>query len=205
LTELRLAFRLRSLEFRAASAYSRELATLERAFNILGRPDLRACYDALLADPAGPVLFPYGGFGCLLVARETSQDGTSFYGSRILAFLPQLKIQRIRVPLRRFAFYNDHAVYLDSRGKLEIPVDQASLPLSWDSGWNQWKHLLPSTLNVRATFVQSGKYRQHAGEWQLLQWQTAVPSRTEIVFPPTLTEPFTSTFQKTNSLNSVGA
>jgi hypothetical protein len=188
LTELRLAFRLRSLELRAASESSRELATLERAFNIVGRPELRACYDALMADSAGPVLFPYGGFGCLLVAGETSRDGTTFFASRILAFLPQRKVQRIRAPLRRFSFYDDHAVYLDSRGKLEILFDQASLPLSWDSTWNQWKHLLASKLSVRATFVQSGKYRQRAGEWQLLKWQTALPSRTEITYPSTITE-----------------
>ncbi len=188
LTELRLAFRLRTLELRAASKSSRELATLERAFNIVGRPELRACYDALLTDLAAPALFPYGGFGALLVAGETSRDGTIFFASRILSFLPHQRIQRIQAPLRRFSFYDDHAVYLDSRGKLEILVDQAALPISWDSTWNQWKHLLPSKLNIRAAFVQSGKYRKHAGEWQLLRWQTAVPSRTEIAFPPTITE-----------------
>jgi len=188
LTELRLAFRLRSLEFRAASKSSRELATLERAFNIVGRPELRACYDALLTDSASPAIFPYGGFGCLLVAGETSRDGSTLFGSRILAFLPQQKVQRIRASLRRFSFYNDHAIYLDSREKLEIVVDQASLPLSWDSTWNQWKHLLPTKLGIRATFVKSGKYRQRSGEWQLLKWQTAVPSRTEVTLPPTIAE-----------------
>jgi hypothetical protein len=188
LTELRLAFRLRSLELRAARKSSRELATLERAFNIVGRPELKVCYDALLTDPAAPALFPYGGFGALLVAGETSGDGTTFFASRILAFLPQQKVHRIRAPLRRFAFYDDHAAYLDSRGKLEIVVDQAALPLSWDSAWNQWKHLLRSKLSIRATFVQCGKYRWRAGEWQLLKWQTAVPSRTEIALAPTITQ-----------------
>jgi len=188
LTELRLAFRLRSLELRAARESSRELATLERAFNILGRPELRACYDALLTDPGTPVLFPYGGFGCLLVAGETSRDGTTFVASRILAFLPQQKVQRIRAPVRRFAFYDDHAVYLDSRGKLEVLIDQAALAISWDSTWNQWKHLLASELIIRAAFVESGKYLPRAGDWRLLKWQTAVPSRIEISPPPTITE-----------------
>jgi hypothetical protein len=188
LTELRLAFRLRSLELRAARTSSRDLATLERAFNILGRPELRACYDALLADPTVPALFPYGGFGCLLAAGELSRDGTTFYVSRMLSFLPQQKTQHIRASFRRFAFYDDHAVYQDSRSKVEILVDQASLPITWNSGWNQWKHLLSSKLNVRAMFVQSGKYRQRAGEWQLLKWNTAVPSRTEVTFPSTITE-----------------
>src|SRR5258708_4926682 len=101
LTELRLAFRLRSLELRTASKSSRELATLERAFNIVGRPELRACYDALLADPAVPVFFPYGGFGCLLVAGETSRDGTTFFASRILTFLPHHTLHRIPAPIPR--------------------------------------------------------------------------------------------------------
>jgi len=149
---------------------------------------LRACYDALLTDPDAPALFPYGGFGCLLVAGNLSRDGTTFFASRILSFLPEKKTQHIRAPLRRFSFYNDHAVYLDSHGKLEILIDQAALPISWDSTWNQWKHLLPSKLGIRAAFVRSGKYRQRAGERQLLKWRTAVPSRTEITFPPTITE-----------------
>ena len=188
LTELRLAFRLRSLELRAARESSRELATLERAFNIVGRPELRACYDALLTDPAAPPIFPYGGFGTLLVAGETSRDGRAFFASRILAFLPEQKVQCIQAPLRQFAFYDDHAVFLDSRSKREILVDQAVLPISWDSTWNQWKHLLPSKLSIKSVFVQSGRYRQRAGEWQLLKCQTALPSRTEITFPPAIAE-----------------
>src|SRR6516225_495256 len=57
--ELRVAFKLRTLE--VAGGRGERLA-LERAFNILGQPELRACYDALLADPEAPAIFPYGGF-----------------------------------------------------------------------------------------------------------------------------------------------
>ena len=53
LAELRVAFRLRQLEFRAAGASNRDSATLERAFNILAQPELRACYDSLLKDSVG--------------------------------------------------------------------------------------------------------------------------------------------------------
>jgi len=48
--ELRLAFNLRQLELRASSASKLDRATLERAFNILAQPELRACYDLLLKD-----------------------------------------------------------------------------------------------------------------------------------------------------------
>ena len=181
--DLRLAFKLRTLELRAARVPAGDLASLERAFNILARPELRSCYDALLADSAAPALFPYGGFGSLLVAGDLSRDRTSFYASRILAFLPEQATKRIRAPLRKFTFYEDRAVYRDARRKLEILFDQATVPLTWDSTWNQWKHLLRAKIGVKATFVQSGKYRHRASEWQLVKWGIALPSRIEVSLP----------------------
>jgi len=65
--ELRLAFKLRTLELSTAHAPTGDLRALNRSFNILARPELRACYDALLNDATSPALFPYGGFGSLLV------------------------------------------------------------------------------------------------------------------------------------------
>src|SRR6266852_2091866 len=49
--ELRLAFKLRTLELHTAHAPTVDVRALERAFNILARPELRACYEALLDDP----------------------------------------------------------------------------------------------------------------------------------------------------------
>jgi hypothetical protein len=45
-----MAFKLRDLELRTADVPYRERVVLERAFNIVGHPELRACYDALLGD-----------------------------------------------------------------------------------------------------------------------------------------------------------
>ena len=39
-------------------------------------------------------------------------------------------------------------MYWDSRRKLEVFFDQASIPLLWDSSWNQWKHLLGTKIGV---------------------------------------------------------
>jgi len=186
--ELRLAFKLRTLELRTAQARHSNLATLERAFNILAHPELRACYDALLDDPASPTLFPYGGFGSLLVAGDISRDGSTFYTTRILSFLPEQKFKHFRAPLRKVEFYNDHAIYRDSRRKMEIFFDQASLPLLWDSSWNQWKHLLGAKIGVKATFIQSGKYQHRGDAWHLVQWETAVPSRIEATLPANISE-----------------
>jgi len=68
--ELRVAHRLRGLEVANARG---EQGALERAFNILGQPELRACYDILLIDPESPAIFPYGGFGSLLINGERAR------------------------------------------------------------------------------------------------------------------------------------
>jgi len=186
--ELRLAFKLRTLELGTAHAPTGDLRAVNRAFDILARPELRACYDALLDDPTSAALFPYGGFGSLLVAGDISRDGSTFYASRVLSFLPEQNFKRFRAPLRKVAFYNDHAIYRDSRRKLEVLFDQTSLPLLWDSSWNQWKHLLGTKIGVKATFIQSGKYQQRAGAWHLAQWETALPSRVEVALPSSIAE-----------------
>jgi len=79
-------------------------------------------------------------------------------------------------------------MYRDSRGKLEIFFDQASLPLLWDSSWNQWKHLLGAKIGIKATFTQSGKYQHRADTWHLVKWETAVPSRLEVALPANIAE-----------------
>jgi curved DNA-binding protein CbpA len=186
--ELRLAFKLRTLELRTTHALTGDLRALERAFNILACPELRASYDALLSDPTSPALFPYGGFGSLLVAGDISRDGSTFYASRILSFLPEQRFKHFRAALRKVAYYNDRAIYRDSRRKLEVLFDQTSLPLLWDSSWNQWKHLLGTKIGLKATFIQSGKYQQRAGAWHLAQWETALPSRIEVALPSNIAE-----------------
>ena len=85
---LRVAFKLRDLELQTMRCAAAEQVALERAFNIVGHPELRACYDLLLADAEAPALFPYGGLGSLLVGGELSRDGKTFFALRILAFSP---------------------------------------------------------------------------------------------------------------------
>jgi len=188
LAEMRLAFKLRTLELRAAHAPTGRLRALERAFIILAHPELRACYDALLSDPGAPALFPYSGFGSLLVAGDRSRDGTAFRVSRILSFSPERKTKRMPVLLRKCTFYDDCAIYRDARRKLEIIFDQATLPLAWDSTWNQWKHLLGARVDLKADFIQTGKYRRRGEAWHLVRWETAVPSRIECTLPVNIAE-----------------
>ena len=181
--ELRVAFKLRDLELKAAWVPHNQRAALERAFNIVGHPELRACYDALLADPETPAIFPYGGFGSLLVAGEPSRDGETFFARRILAFSPDLRRRRFHVTLRKCDFYDDRALCRDMRRKLELWLDPALLHTVWDRTWNQWKHLLGTKIEVEGTFVQSGKYRKRREEWELVTWETALPSRLEVKLP----------------------
>jgi hypothetical protein len=181
--ELRVAFKLRVLELRTAKTPTGDVRSLERVFNILACPELRTCYDALLNDPDSAPLFPYSGFGSLLVAGDRSRQGSTFFASRILSFLPEQRFQHVRIPLRSISFYNDHAIYRDSRRKLEVFFDQTSLPLLWDAGWNQWKHLLGAKMGVKATFIQNGKYQYRGDAWHLVKWETALPSRIEVSLP----------------------
>ena len=183
-SELRVAFKLRDLELQTAGISRSQRVALERAFNIVGQPELRACYDALLGDPEVPAPFPYGGFGSLLVAGEPSRDGKTFFARSILAFSPELRRRRFHVPLRKCDFYDDRALCRDVRRKLEFWLDPAALHTLWDRTWNQWKHLLGTKIEVEGAFVQSGKYRKRREQWELVTWETALPSRLEVKLPP---------------------
>jgi len=57
-----------------------------------------------------------------------------------------------------------------------------------DSSWNQWKHLLGTKIGLKATFIQSGKYQQRGGAWNLAQWETALPSRIEVAMPSNIAD-----------------
>ena len=181
--DLRLAFRLRMLELETAGAQRDELRAVERAFNLLANHELRSCYQTLLLYPDAPALFPYGGFGSLLTLGELSSDRSTFFAKRILSFLPDRRERRFRAPLRKIEFLDGYAVYRDGRRKAELILDPISLPVSWDPTWNQWRHLVCTKFGVEATFVKNGKYRFHRGEWHLVEWETALPSRQSISLP----------------------
>ncbi|MGB8890419.1 MAG: hypothetical protein WCC87_27075 [Candidatus Korobacteraceae bacterium] len=182
-SELRVAFKLRDLELKSSGAPHAERVALERAFNIVGQPELRACYDALLADAEAPAIFPYGGFGSLLVGGEPSRDGKTLFARRILAYSPELKRRRFHIPLRKCDFYDDLASCRDTRRKLEFWLDPVALQIHWDRAWNQWKHLMGTKIEVEGAFVQSGKYRKRNGEWDFVTWETALPSRLHVRVP----------------------
>jgi hypothetical protein len=182
-TDLRLALKVRMIELQTERARTEQLRAIERAFNVLANPELRSCYQALLLDPDAPVLFPYGGFGSILAAGELSPDRETFFARRILSFLPERRERRFRAPLRKVEFLDGYAVYRDGRRKVKVFLDQLSLPLPWDPMWNQWKHLVRTKVGVEATFVKSGKYRLRDGEWHLVAWETALPSRLKISLP----------------------
>jgi curved DNA-binding protein CbpA len=190
--ELRLAFRLRQLEFEAARAPRADQTLLERAFNILGDPELRACYDSLLADPEAPAVFPYGGVGSLLVSGDRSRDGQTFFAREILSFTPELRERHFHAALRRCDFYDDRALYHDLARKLNLWLDPSLLLRVWDATWNQWKHLLATKVAVRGSFVLTRKYRQRRGQWEFAEWETALPSRIEIKLPADIDQQITA-------------
>ena len=149
---------------------------------------MRACYDSLLKDPSAPVLFPYGGFGLILVGGDRSRDGQTFFATQILSFQPELRERRFHAPLRNFDFYDDRAIYHDARRKLEVTLDQSAMPITWDATWNRWKHLLGAKVELQGTLVQTGKYWRRNGQWNLVKWETALPSRIRVKIPPSITD-----------------
>jgi hypothetical protein len=184
--ELRLAYRIRRLELRKANAPKSQLAAIERAYNLLADPQYRPIYDELLTHPDTPVPFPYSGFGSLLVQGELAKEAGVFFASRILAFLPKLRQRTILCPLRRFEFFDGYALLRDHNHKLEARIDQQLVPLRWDPTWNQWRHLLSADIEVTADFIRTGHYRKKNGEWRLMDWETALPSRTRVICPDDL-------------------
>jgi hypothetical protein len=196
---MRVAFKLRRLEFKSAGSLPSDIVAVERAFNILAQPELRACYDALLLDPEAPAVFPYGGFGSLLASGERSRDGATFFAHRILAFHPDSRPRRFHLPLRKCDFHQDHALCRDVTRRLEFWIDPAVVPLVWDASWNRWKHLLGLKMEVEGTFVESGRYRKRQGEWELVRWETGLPSRLRVRLSADATEQVThahNTYQR---------
>src|SRR5215469_14987183 len=185
-TELRLAWKVRLLELETPRQDRDLLRAIERAFNLLAHPELRSCYNSLLLDADAPALFPFGGFGSVAVAGELSTDRETFFARRILSFLADHRTRRFRAPLRRVEFLSNRAVYRDSRRKAEVFLDELVLPLSSDPTWNQWKHLVGAKFGVDAAFLKCGKYRLRNGGWQLITWETALPSRIQISLPADL-------------------
>ncbi|MGB9488570.1 MAG: hypothetical protein WCD04_20950, partial [Terriglobia bacterium] len=112
----------------------------------------------------------------------------TFFATQILSFQPEHRERRFHAPLRNFDFYNDRAIYRDVRRKLEVTLDQSAMPMRWDSTWNPWRHLLGAKVELQGTFVQMGKYRHRNGQWNLVKWETALPSRIHVKVPANITE-----------------
>lgn len=185
--QLRIAWRMRSLELTVAGAESRQISGVERAFNLLAHPDLRSCYDAMRKDEDALPLFPYGGFGAILVEGHMSKERDAFFADQILAYKPETVVRTVNFLLRQCDFLADRVVCRDGLRKLEVWLDSNIVPgFEWDLTWNHWKHWLSTRLAVEATFVTSGKHRLHRGEWALQKWQIALPSRLRVQMPTSL-------------------
>ena len=189
LDQLRFAWRMRSLELLVRDSKARDLPYVERAFNVLAHADLRNCYDALCKNEGAAPLFPYGGFGAILVEGHLSDSEDAFFADRILAYKPEMTSRKVTLLLRRCEFFGDRVVCRDPRRKLEVWLDSNVFPgLNWDLTWNHWKHWLRTRIEVQATFVHAGKYRLYDGEWILRKWQAALPSRLQVHAPSNIAE-----------------
>lgn len=184
LADLRFAWRVRSLELQSTAVSAVDAAKAERAFNLLADADLRQCYDNLRIDPDAPPLFPYGGFGAILVEGSLSADRTALFGSRILAFRPTIQRRRLSVLLRRCEFTEDKILLHDARRHCLASIDRNLLPdLRWDPTWNSWRHWLRSRLELEGAFAKTAPPVSTNGADRGRDWHVALPSRSVVRAP----------------------
>jgi hypothetical protein len=193
LAELRVAFKLRALELKSMGVGPAEHSRLERAFNILGHPELRSHYDSLLASPEIPAIFPYGGAGRLVVAGERSRSGETFFAHRILVFVPDKNHRKFELPLRYCDFYSDKVLCRHLRRKLRFWLDPDVLRINWDPSWNRWKHLVGAKIEIEGDFASTANSEQPRGSSQSVNWETGLPSRLSVKQPPDLNKDIENT------------
>jgi hypothetical protein len=188
LAALRLAWRVKTVAVRLSSAHDLK-AKVERAFNLLANPEVRAAYDAWLQDEDNPLPFPYAASGDCVVAGRLSKDGETFFADSILAYKPNVQPKRIEVLLRQCEFLPDRIIFRDSKRKVEIWLDAGLLEgLRWDSTWNTWKPWLRSRIAIASDFVEAPKVNFDGGERVVTSWWIALPSRISVVTPASLSE-----------------
>ena len=129
--ELRLGYRIRRIELRKENASKAGLATIERAYNMLADPELRAVYNQLRRDPTIPVPFPYSGFGSLLLRGERAAENGVFFANRIWHSMPERRLRKVPVPLRKLDYFDDFVILRDRNRKLEVLIDHQLLPIRW--------------------------------------------------------------------------
>jgi hypothetical protein len=106
---------------------------------------MRACHDALLADPKTPALFPFGGFGLILVAG-TPADGR-FFVRRILSFIPTVRRRHLTIPLRKLNYLSDRAsIAIIASAEDFDPILPPRFQPEWNAGSTS---LLPTSISRR--------------------------------------------------------
>ncbi|MGH9655961.1 MAG: hypothetical protein ACRD6B_21160, partial [Bryobacteraceae bacterium] len=173
--EIRLAYRIRSLELAAAEENSAALsARLARGFEILLNPELRRQYLDLRRDPFFPVAFPPWTVGCLLTTGKKQAE--TFVVHRLLRFTPAIEEQTVGIPLRKLRFEGPVAVYRDARRKLLLRFDPYILPLRWTDESNGWVHLTLGSMKVTARFWQQTRFRRKGEAFEPVIWRQPLAS-----------------------------
>ena len=92
--------------------------------------------------------------------------------------------RRFHIPLRKCDFYEGRALCRDARRKLKFRLDPVALQTQWDPSWNESEASTGkqdrSGWHVRFSV---SKYRKRHGEWDLVTWESALPSRLNVKVP----------------------
>ncbi len=181
--EIRLAYRVRTLELKASSSQTTGLtqAQLARGLQMLTDPELRRDYLALRKEANHDVSFPPWTIGCLLASGE--KRGSLFIVHDLLRFVPHTEEKSVQMALRRFRFEGPVAVFRDARKRVLIRFDNVVLPLHWTEEWNTWAHLTLGSAKLKAIFWQQTRFRRTEAGFQATTWSQPVVSTLAIEDP----------------------
>lgn len=187
LGDLRLSWRLRSLECQDEVAGGKFLG--ERAFNLLADPRIRSAYDAITLGQSTTPVFPYDGFGEIVMEGLWLESAAAFTSTRIVAYRPRSAARVALFKLRQAEYGIDRIVCHNRKLRLVAWIDSTLLGgLNFDPTWNRWSRWLRSTIVVRGEFVPFDPAAAEPSGQTVRPSQVAIPSRMQVTVPETLSE-----------------
>ena len=187
LGDLRLSWRLRSLESQNEATAGN--CQVERAFNLLADPRTRSAYDAMMVGQPTTPVFPYAGFGQIVMEGRWTESAAAFAGTRIVAYRPSSATRIASFRLRHAEFGVDRIVCHNRRQRLVAWIDSSLFGgVNFDPTWNRWCRWLRSTVVVRGAFVPYDSLVVGPSGETVRRYQVAIPSRMQVTVPETIPE-----------------
>jgi len=116
--------------------------------------------------------------------------------------MPERRRRTVPVPLRKLDYFErfmrSSETVIQTRGSRRPPVVAAPMDPTWSSGAISLCH----RRNI-CRLYSTGAIANRGGEWKLIEWETALPSRTELECPEGLEEDILKARESTHALRSI--